>query len=33
VLAERLALDGAHPLLAAWIERVDRRPRLAGVVV
>jgi glutathione S-transferase len=33
VLAERIALDGAHPQLAAWIERVDRRPRLAGVVV
>jgi glutathione S-transferase len=33
VLAERLALDGGHPRLADWIERVDRRPRLAGVIL
>jgi glutathione S-transferase len=33
VLADRLGLDGGHPRLAAWIERVDRRPRLSGVMV
>jgi glutathione S-transferase len=33
VLAEHLALDAGHPRLAAWLERVDRRPRTPGVVV
>jgi glutathione S-transferase len=28
VLAEHLALDGTHPRLADWVERVDRRPRI-----
>jgi glutathione S-transferase len=27
ILEEHLALDGAHPRLAAWIERVNERPR------
>lgn len=27
ILAERLALDGGHPRLEAWIRRVDERPR------
>jgi glutathione S-transferase len=31
VLAENLALDAAHPLLAAWTERVDQRPRAPGL--
>lgn len=33
VLAEHLALDSGHPRLAAWLERVDRRPRTPGVRV
>jgi glutathione S-transferase len=28
VLARELALDGGFPRLAAWIERVDARPRV-----
>jgi glutathione S-transferase len=28
VLEEHLRLDGSHPRLAAWIERVDGRPRV-----
>jgi maleylpyruvate isomerase len=28
VLEEHLRLDGSHPRLAAWIERVDERPRV-----
>jgi glutathione S-transferase len=27
ILADRLALDGRHPRLEAWIRRVDERPR------
>ncbi len=27
ILEEQLALGGGHPRLAAWIERVDKRPR------
>lgn len=32
VLAEHLSLDAGHPRLAAWLERVDRRPRTAGAL-
>ena len=28
ILAEHLRLDGTHPRLAAWIERVNERPRV-----
>jgi glutathione S-transferase len=28
ILEEHLALNGAHPRLAAWIERVNERPRV-----
>jgi glutathione S-transferase len=28
ILEEHLALDGGHPRLAAWIERVNERPRV-----
>jgi len=31
VLADNLALGGGHPRLAAWIRRVDDRPRPAGI--
>jgi glutathione S-transferase len=27
ILEEHLKLDGSHPRLAAWIDRVDQRPR------
>ena len=32
VLADHLALDAGHPRLAAWLERVDHRPRIAGAM-
>ena len=33
ILADNLALDGGHPNVAAWLRRVDERPRVSGVIV